>query len=212
NRFVWDMRYSNATEVPDDSGSMGFARGPNGPRIKPGEYQVQLKVGDKTYTESFKVVPDPKIAVSQEEYDEQLDFQLKVQSKLSDLHGAVNQIRNIRKQVESWQSRMDDDKVSDAAKALNDKLYEVEGELIQYRAKSTQDTLNFPVMINAKLAALIGMIGSAEGKPTKQSYDVFKDLESRTDTQLKRLKEIVDKDVQSFSKLIQDANLPAVAP
>ncbi len=56
------------------------------------------------------------------------------------------------------------------------------------------------------------MIGSAEGKPTKQSYDVFKDLEGRTDTQLKRLKGIVDKDVQSFSKLIQDANLPAVAP
>ena len=49
NRFVWDMRYPNATEVPDDAGSMGFARGPNGPRVAPGEYQVQLKVDDKTY-------------------------------------------------------------------------------------------------------------------------------------------------------------------
>ena len=212
NRFVWDMRYPNAVEVPDDAGSMGFARGPNGPRAKPGEYQVQLEVGDKTYTESFKIVPDPKIARSQEEYDEQLDFQLKVQAKLSELHTAVNQIRNIRKQVHSWKDRMDDEKVNEAAKELDDKLYAVEGEIIQYKAKSTQDTLNFPVMINAKLAALIAVAGSAEGKPTKQSYDVFEDLSKRTDVQLARLKEIVDKDVKAFSDLIKSANLPAVAP
>ncbi len=139
-------------------------------------------------------------------------LQLKVHCKLSELHEAVNQIRRIRTQVESWKTRMDDEKVSQAAKELNDKLYEVEGELIQYRAKSTQDTLNFPVMINAKLAALIGMIGSAEGKPTRQSYEVFADLECRTDAQLKRLKEIVSTDVPSFNKLIEDAKLPAVAP
>ena len=32
NRFVWDLRYPNATEVPDDTGSMGFARGRTGPK------------------------------------------------------------------------------------------------------------------------------------------------------------------------------------
>jgi hypothetical protein len=213
NRFVWDMRYPNATEVPDDAGSMGFVRGPNGPRVAPGDYQVQLKVGDKTLTESFKVLPDPRVGASQKDYNEQLALQLKVQAKLSELHEGVNQIRRIRGQVDTWKERMgDNEKAAQAAKDLSDKLYDVEGELIQYRAKSTQDTLNFPVKVNAKLAALIGMIGTAEGKPTRQSYDVFKDLESRTDTQLARLKEIVDKDVQSFSKLIQDANLPAVAP
>src|SRR5690606_2205424 len=105
--------------------------------------------------------------------------------------------------------RMDDEKVNEAAKELDDKLYAVEGEIIQYRAKSTQDTLNFPVMINAKLAALIAVAGSAEGKPTKQSYDVFEDLSKRTDAQLAKLKEIVDKDVKAFSDLIQSANLPA---
>lgn len=212
NRFVWDMRHENATEVPDDSGSMGFARGPNGPRSKPGEYVVELKVGDAVYSREFRILPYEKIAVPQEDYDEQLDLQLKVRDKLSELHTAVNQIRNIRKQVGSWTARMDDEKVSEAAKALNEKLYEVEGELIQYRAKSTQDTLNFPVMINAKLAALIAVIGSAEGKPTQQSYDVFEDLAGRTDTQLAKLKEIIEKDVAAFSDLIRSADLPAVAP
>lgn len=212
NRFVWDLRYDNATQVPDDTGSMGFAGGPNGPRAKPGEYEVELKVGDSVYSREFRILPDPKIAVAQADYDEQLDLQLKVRGKLSELHTGVNQIRNIRKQIESWSARLDDEKVTDAAKALNEKLYEVEGELIQYRAKSTQDTLNFPVMVNAKLAALIAVIGTAEGKPTQQSYDVFADLAGRTDTQLAKLKEIIDQDVAAFSDLIRSADLPAVAP
>ncbi len=42
--------------------------------------------------------------------------------------------------------------------------------------RSGQDPLNFPIMLNNKIAALSGVIESADHKPTEQSYEVFNEL------------------------------------
>ena len=74
-----------------------------------------------------------------------------------------------------------------AAQTLTDKLTDVEGEIYQYRNRSSQDPLNFPIRLNNKLAALQGIVESGDAKPTDQSYAVFKDLSARLDQQLARL-------------------------
>ena len=52
-------------------------------------------------------------------------------------------------------------------------MTEVEEVLIQTKAKSGQDVLNFPVRLNNHLVALGGVVGSADSAPTQQSYEVF---------------------------------------
>ena len=59
------------------------------------------------------------------------------------------------------------------AKPLDKKMTPIEEALIQTKAKSGQDVLNFPVRLNNHLVALGGVVGSAETAPTQQSYEVF---------------------------------------
>ena len=66
----------------------------------------------------------------------------------------------------------------------------MEGEIYQYRNRSSQDPLNFPIRLNNKLAALQGIVESGDYKPTDQSYAVFKDLSAQLDQQLARLEAI----------------------
>lgn len=211
NRFVWDFRYPGPVEVPDDTGSMGFAGTPQGPKAVPGSYIVELSAGGETITQEFEILGDARTGSSQKDYEAGFKLAMNIRDTLSDTHTAVNTLRSIRKQVESWTERVDDEDIKQAAEDLKVKLREVEDPLIQWRAKSTQDTLNFPVQINAKLAALLGQVVAAEGRPTDQAKDVYEDLKKRVDAEVKKLDDIVNEDVKQFNKLVRESGTPPVS-
>src|SRR5690606_3810415 len=136
---------------------------------------------------------------------------IRVRDKLSELHEGVNKLRRVRKQVDMWIERLENDEITQAGEDLKTKLREVEDVLIQWRAQAAQDTLNCPLLINANLAALIGMIGAMEGKPTHLAYDVFDDLARRTDEQLAKLDAILAEDLPAFNAKVKVLGADAVA-
>ena len=213
NRFEWDMRYANASKVPGDK-SMRFVGGVKGPIALPGTYQVQLTVGDETQTQSFEIVKDPRVPVTQEDLQAQFDFLMQIRDKVSETHDAINRIRTVRGQVEAWEKRATGhrraEKVVEAAKELKDELTAVEEELIQVKAKSTQDTLNFPIKLNAKIAGLAGYASGATAKPPQQAYDSFDDLAKKINTQLTKLNEVLGTSGEEFNWIVKQADLPAV--
>jgi hypothetical protein len=103
-----------------------------------------------------------------------------------------------------------DAKLVDAATSLITELSDIEGEIYQYRNQSSQDPLNYPIKLNNKLAALAGVVGSADARPTAQSYDVFKDLSARLDAQVARLDAVLKTDVPAFNKLLAGKKLEPV--
>ena len=58
---------------------------------------------------------------------------------------------------------------------------------MQPKAKSRQDTLNFGVRLNHKIAALIGSVGSADAVPTNQAVALAKRLDDEVTKLEKRL-------------------------
>ena len=89
-------------------------------------------------------------------------------------------------------------------------MTEVEEQLIQTKAKSGQDVLNFPVRLNNDLVALGGVVGSADTAPTKQSYEVFEDVSKKVDEQLVKWKTIVSTDVAAYNNLVKQQDVPAI--
>jgi hypothetical protein len=213
NRFVWNLRYPDSVKIE------GYVAGEdalNGPVAAPGRYQVRLQVGDQTYTQPFEVRKDPRIPDSDEDLRAQFDLLIAIRDRLSEVHDAINALRSIRKQTEEWESRTKDheihDKVTDAAKALRDKLLSIEGELTQVKAKVRSDTMDHPIKLNAKVAALASVVSSGEAAPTRQSRQVFDDLSARVAAQIQRLRELTDTDVAAFNTLIREASIPAIVP
>src|SRR6185437_3132053 len=202
NRFVWNLKYPDSVKIE------GYVAGEDalaGPVVAPGQYQVRLQVGDQTYTQPFEVRKDPRISTSDEDLRAQFDLLLAIRDRLSEVHNGINTIRGIRKQTEEWESRAKDlpihDKVAAAAKDLRDKLLAIEGELTQVKAKVRSDTMDHPIKLNAKVAALAAVVSSGEAAPTSQARQVFEDLSARVAEQLQRLSKLIDTDVAAFNTL-----------
>ncbi|MEW6735928.1 MAG: glycosyl hydrolase [Acidobacteriota bacterium] len=211
NRFVWNLRYPDATRVP---GMVLWAAETRGPRALPGNYQARLTVDGKTFTQPFEVVLDPRLKLSLEDLTKQFELLIKTRNKLSETHNAITLIRDLRKQVEETVSRVKDQTngkaVAEAGKALTAKLTAIEEKLCQPKVQSSQDVLNYPMQLNNKLAALASTVSSAEGAPTQQTYKVYEELTSKIDTELRTLEQLQRTDLVAFNQLVRDQNFPAV--
>ncbi len=211
NRFVWDLRYAEAVRFP---GMILWAGETRGPRIAPGMYQVKLTVDGKTVSENFEVKADPRLTISTADYAKQLELGLKIRDKVSETHNAIIQIRDVRKQMDDLVKRVAGQPgakvINDAAVNLKKNLASVEESLYQTKNQSSQDPLNYPIRLNNKLAALAGVVSSADAAPTQQAYAVYDDLVAQIDAQLARLAQMIKTDVPAFNQLVREQNVPAV--
>jgi hypothetical protein len=211
NRFVWDTRYPDAVRF---EGMILWAGETRGPKLAPGTYQVKLTVDGKTSTQNFEIKADPRVTTTPADYAKQMELGLKIRDKLSETHNAIIQIRDVRKQVEDLLKRVAGQPnfkaINDAGTALNKNLTAIEEALYQTKNRSSQDPLNFPIRLNNKLAALAGVVGSAEAAPTAQSYAVYDEVVAQIDAQLQKLAQIMKTDVPAFNQLVRDQNIPAV--
>ena len=212
NRFVWDMRYADAVNTP---GAVLWGGNLRGPVAVPGNYGVRLIVGTQTLTESFDIKADPRLNLAVADYQKQFDFLINVRDKISAAHEGVNFIREVRKQVDDLSKRVadagtDGKAVTAAAKDLNEKMKAVEEEIIQVKAKSSQDPLNFPIKLNNKIAVLADVASSMDAAPTDASLTVFNQLAAKLDAQLAKLKEIREKDVPAFNQFVREQAVPAI--
>jgi len=211
NRFVWDMRYEDATTVP---GGLMWAGTTRGPVALPGSYQIRLAVGGKNSIQPFEIKLDPRSRATQTELKEQFEFLIKIRDRVSEAHEAVNRIREIRKQLHDLNQRIkghpQEKAVAAATKSLDDKMTPVEEEIIQVKIKSSQDALNYPIKLNNKIAALTGVVSAADAAPTKQSRDVFKELSEQLEVQLVKFREALEKDLPDLNATIKNLDVPAV--
>ncbi len=211
NRFVWDLRYEPASKVP---GTTSWGGSEDGPLVLPGSYQVKLTAGGRSYTASVDVKLDPRVATSIDDLKKQLDLALKIRDRVTEAHDAVNQLRDLRAQLEALRKRLaSDDSHRDVATAAGDlvkKISAVEERIIQPKSKSSEDPLNYPSEVADQMVALGSTVNSADAAPTAASYDVFDELNRRLDEQLAKCKDIKEKDLTAFNEMVEKANIPLI--
>ncbi len=211
NRFVWDLRYPDAARFP---GLILWAGDLRGPLAVPGSYQVKLNVDGETMTQAFEVQKDPRVTTSQEDLAKQFDLLMKIRDKLTEAHNAVTEIRDLRKQLDDLSMRVRDQSgarpLIEATLSLNAKLTGIEEALYQTKNQSSQDPLNFPIRLNNELAALGGVVASADSAPTDQSYVIYEERVGEINTQLRKLDQIMRTDLVALNQLVREQNIPAV--
>jgi hypothetical protein len=187
-RLTWDLRYPGATDFP---GLIMWAASSRGPLAPPGTYQVKVTADDVTVTQTFAIRREPRLLkdVTDQDLQEEFDLAIKVRDKASQANEAVLLVRGIKAQIVDRKSKLDP-KATQVVKALDDfeaALSAIESEIYQVKLQSSQDPLNFPIKLNNKIAALQGVIESADVRPTEQAYSVFRTLTNRLDEQLGKL-------------------------
>jgi photosystem II stability/assembly factor-like uncharacterized protein len=208
NRFTWDMRYPNARDFP---GLIMWAASTRGPIAPPGRYQVRLSANGVTKTQEFSIVRNTRLT-SATDADLQAQFALakQINDRVSTANEAVLRIRSLKEQLADRIGQATDQPLKTSAQTLTDKLTSVEGEIYQYRNRSNQDPLNYPIRLNNKLAALQGVVESGDARPTDQAYEVFRELSARLDKELGRLDSLVNTDLAAINKVLADQKLEPI--
>ena len=202
HRLNWDMRYAGATDFP---GLIMWAASSRGPQAPPGAYQVRVTADGRTETQPFTIRREPHVLkdVSDQDLREEFDLAIQIRDKASAANEAVLLIRGIKAQIEE---RKKDAKAAPVVRALDDlakALSDVESEIYQVKLQSSQDPLNFPIKLNNKIAALQGVVESADVRPTEQVYTVFRTLVGQLDQQLGKLDSAVKTRMPTVNQNLQ---------
>ena len=212
NRFTWDLRYADAEEFDN---LILWGGGLSGPKAVPGSYQARLVVGEDSVTVPFEIQQDPRSDVPLADLQAQFDFLKDVRDKLTETHQAIEQIRDVRAQVESVTSKLDDDQpaadtIKAAADSLLAKMTDVEEALYQTKNESRQDPLNYPIRLNNKLSAVGSSAARGDFAPTDQAREVKDEVTAQIDEELATLREILQTDLEDFNALVRESDVPAV--
>ncbi len=209
NRFAWDLRYNDPVKIP---GAFYSGTGPKGPLALPGDYQVKLTVAGKSQTAPLHLAIDPRTKGTEPGLQKQFALSMQVNDRISQLHQAVNEIRDLKSQIQTLHKRFGDDQrlkpALDAADALDRKMSEVEQRLIQVNMKGSEGNLAFPNMLNERFDSFSHAIDGGDAEPTKPQLDVFQMLSGQLEEQLKKWAQIKNDDVPKVSALIKQADLP----
>ena len=208
NRFVWDSRYPHGKRPADESNFMSV---PVGPMAAPGQYQVQLIIGEETQTQSFRILRDPRSSTTDEDMQEQFDLLIAIRDKLSETQTTVERILKTKGELKYWQERLKEGEIHDAAAQLDEKLTEAHEKFAPIKLKNRFDLFNQGVRLAAKLAALPADVATGNAAPTQGQRDVFASLCERIDAATVELDALLAEEGVAFNALVSAANLNALS-
>jgi len=210
NQFVWDMLYPPAEKL---DGLILWNGNVAGPKVAPGKYKARFRYRNDSADVSFVIKGDPNYAMTENDYDAQVNMLLQIRDKFSEVQKGIKNIRAIRSQLNDFTSRMDTTnakEIKHLADTINKKITVIEEALYQTKSKSGQDVLNFPIRLNDKIAGLYDVAASGYNAPSKPIKESFADLSSQADVQLNKLKKIMTEDLATLNKLINDKQIPVI--
>jgi photosystem II stability/assembly factor-like uncharacterized protein len=214
NRFTWDLRQEGATIFP---GLIMWAAQPQrGPISPPATYTARVTANGVTKSQAFTLGIDPRLKdISATDLQEQFKLAMEIRDKVTAANKAVIQVRAIRDQINKALEKVPARKKAEIqalADGLMKPLTVVEEETYQVKNRSGQDPLNYPIKLNNKIAALQGVVESADNKPTDQSYTVFKELSGKLDAQLQKMQETLKSELPRLNAALKREKIPEVDP
>ena len=212
NRFAWNLRYDDPVQIP---GSFYSGTGPRGPLALPGDYQVKLTAAGKSQTAPLHLAIDPRVKGGETNLQKQFQLATQANDSISKLHQAVNEIRDLKNQIQTLHKKFGDDAKTkatlDTADELTKKMTPVEEQLIQVNMKGSEANLAFPNMLNESFDTFSHVIENADNAPTVPQVEAYKTLNDRLTEQLSKWAQIKKDEVPKVAAAIKQLDLPALS-
>ena len=199
NRFQWNLRYPNATEVtgyhaPIAAG--GLDDSVEGPQVAPGRYSVVLNYGGQQTRQTFVVALDPRLHATQQDLEARLALDLKIHADLNTLDRDINRALMARDELESALSmhKLSGAQAGATLAALNRDIDSV----AQMKMKASEGSLLYETRLRDHLAYLAADIDLSYARPTPAHYAVFNELDQRARTGEQKL----ESDLAQAGKLV----------
>jgi photosystem II stability/assembly factor-like uncharacterized protein len=150
NRFVWDMRHADFI-------------GRRGPLGAPGPYQVTLTAGRWNASQSFTLRPDPRVATSAADFQEQFGLLSLLRDRMVKIDALIKRLQAVG---------------PDRPAALR----QLEFRLVDADDDKRQGPQDAPPPLMAEYAHLFAHVAGADARPTDGAKTLFQDLEKAFST------------------------------
>jgi len=208
NRFVWDLRHSIMPGAPTAYIEGSF----RGHKAIPGNYQLQITMGDQKLQSTARILPNPAYGVSPGDFKTYDEFMSTMESQLTEMHDMVNQIQSLRKQLTALASSLEpeQDALKQNAQVLIDKMKAWDNDMVQRKSKAYDDVENFPNKFTANYLFLINQTESAIPAVNQASRDRFKELDAKWVALKKRATELLEEEIPAFNEQAWKAGIGAL--
>ena len=213
NRFLWDMRYPDALRViPHKDNQQGYIAGPI---ALPGRYRATLSVGDARPAVDFEIVPERGIDASPEDMQAQFELLLRIRDKVSATHKRINQMRDLRAQLQGWQTRLRGldtaASIADAAKLLAQEVLTIEKKLmIPDTRAGWLDAMNHGDRLAEQLKSLTFNVALGDYRPTDYEQDAYTEIAGDIDSVADEFQDLVDGNLAEFNSMLSLAGFGKV--
>ncbi|MGA7966597.1 MAG: glycosyl hydrolase [Gammaproteobacteria bacterium] len=179
NRFHWNLRYADATNVigfepPEPADGMtGWV---SGPRVNPGAYTAVLTYGKQSYRQTFEVKLDPRLHATPAALKQHLALQLSLHRTLDaldqDINAAITARMRLRKAVAAH--KISDAAAAPALHALDKAIHGV----VQLHVRSSEGDVLHNMRLRSFIAYLQTSIGLDYGMPDPAQVAAYRRLQA----------------------------------
>ena len=170
NRFQWDMRYADATDVKGIFHSGFAASEPVGPEVLPGTYYAVLSYRGTTLKQPFTVKLDPRLITTPAELKERFDLLMQVHDTMDKLNASLNHAIDARAALQK--AVTDKNATGNASQralaALNGDI----DRFVNLDIQSSEGALVYPPRLRAWLSYISEALGEQFVKPTPAMVQV----------------------------------------
>jgi photosystem II stability/assembly factor-like uncharacterized protein len=190
NRFLWDLRYADATEVKGIfiDPIFGVSQ-PVGPEVLPGTYYAVLTYGTTTQKQPVVVKLDPNLSTTTAEMQQRFDLLMQIYHAIDRLDINLNQAIDARHALEkalavkSVPARQ--------AQQVLDTLNRDIDAVVDFKITTLEGPLNFPPKLRAWLGSITNSVNMAFVAPVPSQRQVA-DMETKqVDAAISRLQSAV---------------------
>lgn len=212
NRVVWDLRYEEAEKVKHPiPGGWG---GPLRPYVGPGTYTAKLKANGQTIDSKIIVRGDPRIKMSDQDYQLRTETTLALRDQLSKTNKLINQTDESIKQLTELKQRIK----SAGSESGVDKSVDGQIEEAIKKLKGFEDeTLRRPPpnmgyrqrpRLQEEISELLNAIDDATAQPTQPQAGRLVELKQETQDAINQLEQLLNESVVPINEKVK--NLPQV--
>ena len=221
NRFVWDLRYPHPPlltygyfgahldyfeyTLPDHAIPGETPRWqPQGPLVAPGKYEVVLMVDGQSFRQPLEVKPDPRVKVSQADFEAQLALEQRLNRGMAATYEAWNQAHAAHTALTAQKEKLG----ANVAKELGDAVTALDKQLGVFEDGARGESGFGPM--NRDIGRYLSMAGTADGRPSHTLAAAASAQCAEIEKALTRWKDFNAKELAQFNASAQQNGMTAL--
>ena len=213
NRIVWDLGHEAATKMDNDAGG-GFFSGPMHPFVSPGNYTARLKVNGEVLETPIEVRADPRMELTQQDYESKTKTLLELRELLSRTHVMINNTNTYLTQLKALKVKLEQNKEQNIEQSLVDeitgairKITDLQDDILKRPPPSM--TYRQRPRIREEIRSVMRAVNSATAKPTQPQLARLTELKGEVNAAKSTLNSIINTEIKGINT--KTANIPQIS-